>query len=231
LRRKRLSHPKKGKNMFKFKTPQQIFEIGRVKVGGQPGELPTVLIPSIFYVGQKIVIDESKGEFNVKEAEELLNKLEQLSDITGNPFMLDVVGTTEEAFKQNIDFIGEATEAPFLIDAISPKLRLSASQYVKEIGLVERAVYSSITKGSPPSELEKIKESKIKAAIILAENPADNSTEGKVAGDRKVLNRHINSGFRAGYGFSSKGNLLYKRKVRLPNWSRNWKCCHNVRMG
>ena len=180
--------------MFKFKTPQQIFEIGRVKVGGQPGELPTVLIASIFYVSQKIVTDESKGEFNVKEAEEQLNRLEQLSDITGNPFMLDVVGTTEEAFKKYIDFIGEATEAPFLIDAISPKLRLSASHYVKEVGLTERAVYSSINKGSPSSELEKIKESRIKAAIILAENPADNSTEGKIAATEQALARAREAG-------------------------------------
>ncbi|MEM2755960.1 MAG: hypothetical protein QXM89_01215 [Candidatus Bathyarchaeia archaeon] len=30
--------------MFKFEKTQSIFEIGKVKVGGQPGELPTVLI-------------------------------------------------------------------------------------------------------------------------------------------------------------------------------------------
>jgi len=180
--------------MFKFKTPQQIFEVGKVKVGGQPGELPTVLIASIFYEGQKIVIDESKGEFNVKEAEALLNRLEELSDLTGNPFMLDVVGTSEEAFRKYIDFISKITEAPFLVDAISPKLRLSASRYVKEVGLTERAVYSSINKGSPASELQQIKETGIKAAIILAENPADNSTEGKIAATEQALARAREAG-------------------------------------
>ncbi|MEM1589780.1 MAG: tetrahydromethanopterin S-methyltransferase subunit H [Candidatus Bathyarchaeia archaeon] len=180
--------------MFKFNTPQQIFEIGRVKVGGQPGELPTVLIASIFYEGQRIVIDENKGEFNVKEAEALLKRLEELSDLTGNPFMLDVVGTSEEAFRKYIDFVANITEAPFLIDAISPKLRLSASRYVKEVGLTERAVYSSITKGSPPSELAQIKESGIKAAIILAENPADNSTVGKIAATEQALARAKEAG-------------------------------------
>jgi len=39
--------------MQKFKTPQKIYEIGKVKVGGQPGELPTFLIGSIFWLGQK----------------------------------------------------------------------------------------------------------------------------------------------------------------------------------
>jgi len=180
--------------MFKFKTPQQIFEVGKVKVGGQPGELPTVLIASIFYEGQKIVLDSEKGEFNKKEAEELLNKLEHLSDLTGNPFMLDVVGTSEEAFRKYIDFVAEVTEAPFLMDAISPKLRLSAAQHVKEVGLQERAVYSSINKGSPKPELEKIRESSVKTAIILAENPADNTVEGKISATEQALSRAREAG-------------------------------------
>jgi tetrahydromethanopterin S-methyltransferase subunit H len=180
--------------MFKFNAPQQVFEVGRVKIGGQPGELPTVLIASIFYEGQKIVLNADKGEFNAKEAEELLNKAEHLSDLTGIPFMLDVVGTSEEAFRKYIDFVAKVTEAPFLMDAISPKLRLSAAQYVKEVGLTERAVYSSINKGTPKPELDKIKESGVKAAIILAENPTDNSLQGKITATEQALARAREAG-------------------------------------
>ncbi|MEM1767146.1 MAG: tetrahydromethanopterin S-methyltransferase subunit H [Candidatus Bathyarchaeia archaeon] len=175
--------------MFKFKTPQQIFEIGNVKVGGQPGELPTVLIASIFYEGQKIVKDPEKGEFDAKAAEELLNRLEQLRDVTGVPFMLDVVGTGEEAFKKYIDFVAEKTDAPFLMDAISPKLRLVAAQHVKEVGLTDRAVYSSINKGTPQREVDQIREGGVKAAIILAENPQDNTVEGKISAIEQALER------------------------------------------
>ena len=39
--------------MFKFNTKQNVYEIGKVKVGGQPGETPTFLIGSIFWLGQK----------------------------------------------------------------------------------------------------------------------------------------------------------------------------------
>lgn len=175
--------------MFKFNTPQQIFEIGNVKVGGQPGELPTVLIASIFYEGQKIVKDPEKGEFDAKAAEELLNRLEQLRDVTGVPFMLDVVGTGEEAFKKYIDFVAEKTDAPFLMDAISPKLRLVAAQHVKEVGLTDRAVYSSINKGTPQREVDQIRDSGVKAAIILAENPQDNTVEGKISATEQALER------------------------------------------
>ncbi|MBC7130742.1 hypothetical protein H5T51_05945, partial [Candidatus Bathyarchaeota archaeon] len=153
------------------------------------GETPTVLIASIFYEGHRIVKDPDKGEFDTKAAEDILNRLEQLRDITGVQFMLDVVGTGEEAFKRYIDFVSKTTDAPFLMDAISPKLRLTAAQYVKEVGLTERAVYSSINKGTPQREIDQIKDSGVKAAIILAENPADNSVEGKISATEQALER------------------------------------------
>ena len=48
-----------------------MYEIGKVKVGGQPGELPTFLIGSIFWLGQKMVQDANKGMFDAKEAENI----------------------------------------------------------------------------------------------------------------------------------------------------------------
>ena len=47
--------------MFKFAGDQSVFDIGGVKIGGQPGENPTVMIGSIFYKGDKLVQDERKG--------------------------------------------------------------------------------------------------------------------------------------------------------------------------
>ena len=35
--------------MFKFQKEQEIVNIAGVKIGGQPGELPTVLAGTIFY--------------------------------------------------------------------------------------------------------------------------------------------------------------------------------------
>ncbi|MEM5818410.1 MAG: tetrahydromethanopterin S-methyltransferase subunit H, partial [Desulfitobacterium hafniense] len=46
--------------MFKFTAQQHVYDINGVKVGGQPGEYPTVLIGSIFYRGHKIVSDGQK---------------------------------------------------------------------------------------------------------------------------------------------------------------------------
>ena len=50
--------------MFRFEKEQKIIDAGGIKLGGQPGELPTALTASIFYIGHKIVEDKKKGIFN-----------------------------------------------------------------------------------------------------------------------------------------------------------------------
>ncbi|MCW4020384.1 MAG: tetrahydromethanopterin S-methyltransferase subunit H, partial [Candidatus Bathyarchaeota archaeon] len=76
--------------MLQFEREQKVFDIAGVKVGGQPGENPTAMIGSIFYKGDKTVIDEKSGIFDRDRAEELIAKLEEISDRTGLPAMLDV---------------------------------------------------------------------------------------------------------------------------------------------
>jgi len=106
--------------MRKFNTEQKVYDIGKVRVGGQPGELPTFLIGSIFWLGQKMVQDANKGVFDAKQAEQIINTMHTQSDMSGVPFGLDVVGTTEEAFGKYIDFVAKHTDAPIMLDAMSP---------------------------------------------------------------------------------------------------------------
>jgi tetrahydromethanopterin S-methyltransferase subunit H len=166
--------------MFRFEKEQKIFEIGKVKIGGQPGELPTVLTGSIFYGGHKLVTDEKKGIFDAKASEDMINKIASLSDMTSNPHILDIVGSTEEAFRKYIDFVAKLTDSPFQIDSISAVARMGAAKYIAEVGLQDRAIYNSVFKATPQKELDVIKESKIKASIVLIDNPQDNSTNGKM---------------------------------------------------
>ena len=41
--------------MFRFDKEQIVIDVAGVKVGGQPGEYPTVLAGTIFYGGHKII--------------------------------------------------------------------------------------------------------------------------------------------------------------------------------
>jgi tetrahydromethanopterin S-methyltransferase subunit H len=166
---------------FKFNTKQNIFTIGRAKVGGQPGELPTFLIGSIFWLGQKMVQDANKGIFDVKEAERIINTMQNQSDITGVQFAFDIVGTTELAFEKYIDFVSKHSDAPLMLDAMSPKTRMAAAEMAKKMGLSDRCLYDSVYKGVTDAELANLKESGVKMSIVLADNPKDNSLEGKMS--------------------------------------------------
>jgi tetrahydromethanopterin S-methyltransferase subunit H len=172
---------------FKFNTKQNIYTVGKAKVGGQPGELPTFLIGSIFWLGQKIVQDPNKGIFDPKAAEEIINKMQTQSDITGIPFGFDIVGTTETAFEKYIDFVSKHSDAPLVLDAMGPTARMAAAGMVKKMGLSNRCIYDSVYKGVSEAEIIKLKESDIESAIVLADNPKDNSLEGKMAIAQEAL--------------------------------------------
>lgn len=113
--------------MFKFDKEQKIFEINGVKIGSQPGELPTVMIGSIFYHKHKIVKNEKTGEFDKAKAEELLKREEELLDKTGNPRIVDVCASYPEAFKNFIDFIANTVDGPFIIDGATEDVRIAGA--------------------------------------------------------------------------------------------------------
>jgi tetrahydromethanopterin S-methyltransferase subunit H len=165
---------------FKFNTNQNIYTIGKAKVGGQPGELPTFLIGSIFWLGQKMVTDANKGIFDAKVAEQIINTMQTQSDITGVQFAFDIVGTTDIAFEKYIDFVAKHSDAPLMLDAMSPKTRMTAAQLAKKMGLADRCLYNSVYKGVTDAELVNLKDSGVKMSIVLADDPKDTTLEGKM---------------------------------------------------
>ncbi len=166
--------------MWRFETSQKIFEIGKVQLGGQPGELPTVLIGSIFYEGHKIVENPITGIFNKDAAEHLLNKQEEMSERTGNPCMVDVVAMTKQAIEKYIDFVAEITDSPILIDSSSADVKIFGVRHCKGVGLTERAIYNSINYSTNDAEAKNLKDSDVKAAVILAYNPRNVWPIGRV---------------------------------------------------
>jgi len=166
--------------LFRFEREQKVYDIGGVKVGGQPGEYPTVLVGSIFYEKHKIVSDPDKGEFDKAGAEALIKKMEELSDKTSNPFFLDVVGRTSEALIRYIDFVSDITNAPFLVDGAAEKIRVPATKHAFEIGLKDRAIYNSIDYAIQSSEIQIMKELGVKSSIVLAFNKKNPWPEGSV---------------------------------------------------
>lgn len=166
--------------MFKFQKEQEIASIAGVKIGGQPGELPTVLAGTIFYNKHEIVEDPVKGLFDRAAAEKLVNLQETASEETGNPHIIHIFGTTRKSITQYIDFVAEISEAPFLIDSPEGAVRAHAAEYVSEVGLADKAIYNSINMSINASEREALALSDIDSSIILGFNAMDSSLQGRM---------------------------------------------------
>jgi len=219
--------------LFIFEKEQKVFEISGVKVGGQPGEYPTVLIGTIFYDRHKIVSDPMKGIFDKKRAEELLNKQDEMSDNTGNPYIVDVVGNTAEALTKYIDFVASIIDGPFLVDSTLATARIEAIRHAADIGLTERAIYNSIESHVKDSEISALKEIGVKSAVVLAFNPRNPRPEGrtqilegypgqvgllKAAEEAGVQNILVDTAVLdvPSIGFSAKAIELVKQEFGLP---------------
>ena len=155
--------------MFKYTSEQHVYDINGVKVGGQPGQYPTVLIGSIFYRGHKIVQDGMKGIFDEGAAKALLDQEAELSAETGNPCIIDVLGESVEALTRYVEFVMKNSKAPFLLDSISPEVRMGAlKNFAKDEEVRKRLIYNSIEEHYSEEELAVIKESGVETAVILA---------------------------------------------------------------
>ncbi|MEJ2314931.1 MAG: tetrahydromethanopterin S-methyltransferase subunit H [Nitrospirota bacterium] len=226
--------------MFRFATEQKVFEIGGIKVGGQPGERPPLLIASMFHNKDRILKDR-KGNFDRERAAELIKRQEELSASTGIPSMVAMVANSAEEAKTYIDFYREVTDMPFGIDMWMADKRAKATEYVAELGLQERFLYNSITPWDKDIEgqVRRLKDLGIKHVIVQAFDDADQGPAGRLkslesllgqgAGefdsvlvDTSVMNLPATS-------FSLLANRLIKEKLGLPcgsaysNGTHMWK--------
>lgn len=166
--------------MFKFETEQKVFDIGGVKVGGQPGQYPTALIGSIFFHGDKTVLDEKIGTFDKEAVEVSIKQAEEFSEKTGNPSIIDIVGAWPEALAKYIDFVADTTDSTFLVDGTTSEVRIAGVKRVKEAGLTDRVIYNTIMPGYKQEELDTLKKSEVKSAILLTFNPKMPTLSGRL---------------------------------------------------
>jgi tetrahydromethanopterin S-methyltransferase subunit H len=167
--------------MFRYDKEQQVFEFGGVKMGGQPGQYPTVLISTMFYGKHKIVSDEDKGIFDKNAADTLWHMQQEMGDMTGLPYINQIVGETPEAIKKFIDwFIEIDDKTAFLIDSSAGNVRATAAEYCTEIGVADRAIHNSINASVEEAEIEAVTNSAVDAAIVLAFNATDPTVKGKM---------------------------------------------------
>lgn len=153
--------------MFRFSKEQLVFNFGNIKVGGQPCENPTVMIGSIFYKGDKCVLNEKNGLIDHERAKSLIANVEEISNRTGLPAMLDVVCSNPENARRYLEFVVEVTEMPILIDYVSEEAALTGMEVAKELDIIDRTILNSIHPETKESIYEKASNVGLKAAIAL----------------------------------------------------------------
>jgi len=174
--------------MFTFKTRQKVFEIGGIKVGGQPGENPPLMITSMFHNKDKIVTDR-KGNFDRQRAKEIIEKQTVMSEITGIPSMVAMVANSPEEAKIYIDFFLETTAMPFGIDMWVAEQRAKAAEYVAQIGAQDKFLYNSITPWDKDikGQVHKLMDLGIRHVVIQAFDDKDQTPAGRVKSLESIL--------------------------------------------
>ncbi|MDM7939547.1 MAG: tetrahydromethanopterin S-methyltransferase subunit H [Methanothrix sp.] len=225
--------------MFRFKHEQSIVNVGGVKFGGQPGELPTVLCGTIFYQGHGIVQDDAQGIFDRLAAERLVSRQAELSEETGNPAILHLYARTIEAAERYLAFAGDVWDGPLIIDSADPAVRAASARLVSEIGYADKSIYNSISVATGEAEAQAIRDSEMDSAIILAYNPADSSVDGSLqvletggsvkekglislAKDAGMVNLLIDPGIvplGSGAGSALRFSVVVKARLGLPTGS------------
>jgi len=166
--------------MFKFQNEQQVFKIGNIPFGGQPGERRTVLLGSLFYPGHSIVEDRLRGKVKKEVLKNILSDHRQAMEETGSPAALMLYAETVESMSSYLEKVSESSDVPLFIDSPSPEVRIGGAVKAGEMGLGERVVYNSLNAGTSPDELVKLHDSKIRSAILLAFNPKEIGVKGKI---------------------------------------------------
>ncbi len=176
--------------MFKFEKDPSVYEIGGVKLGGQPGDYPTIACFSIFQGSDRLFDKGSRRKgFNEQRAEELLKTADKFWDETGVPPMADIVASPGEKFNKYIDFVTSVSKMPFCVDAIQMKTKLQGAEYCAEKGLLDRMFYNSITVWEEDLETEVKEMAKIgvKHVLLVAFDPANQMPTGRISGAQKLL--------------------------------------------
>lgn len=148
-----------------------VYAVGRYKVGGLVGESPTWMIATIFYQGDKCLLSP-KGDFDRNALSAKLQEALSLASEYKLVLGVDVVIPSVEAAPDILSFLGEFN-IPIFIDSPSPETRAKSYLTAGELGLREYAVANGLYINSPPEELEALRESKLKKAVIIAFDPRD----------------------------------------------------------
>ena len=175
-----------------FNASQQLVRLGKdIVVGGIPGDNPVLLVGSLFYHGDKLLIDEDKGIVDKEAARKQLMNAKDSAENYGARFAVDLILPSLESVDNIMTFAASIEDLVLFIDSPDPDARIKAYGLARELGITERTIANGLYTNTGPRELEAIRESGIKTAILLAFDPA-NPHQSMMPNDRlRVLEEKL----------------------------------------
>ncbi len=161
--------------MFNYTEEQKCCEFEEVKIGGQPGVLPTLMIGSIFYENQFQDLKTSK-----KEAIKLIEEQRNLSKITSVPSLVDIFIYEKEEIDWKLDFALDNIDGMFSLDMPESEVRIEVLKRLDEMDALDRVVYNSLNLGLTDEEEKRLREKPPRSTILLGYNPQKNNTQGRL---------------------------------------------------
>ncbi|MFW9879064.1 MAG: hypothetical protein ACFFG0_38785 [Candidatus Thorarchaeota archaeon] len=153
--------------MLNFEIEQKVVQIGDIKIGGQPGENPIAMIGTVFYTKHAALLNEKTGEIDKPLVEKELNEFTKILEDTKMQGIVDIVGAYPDALLKECEFIADLIDYPFLVDGLNDSSRIPAMEGLKEVGLIDRAILNSIDDTTSEANLERLKEIRVKSAVLL----------------------------------------------------------------
>lgn len=214
---------------FRFERVQKVCNIGGIKVGGQPGENPPLLLASLFQKGDKLVESRKNRKFDREGAAARIKEMEEISDQTGVPGMVAMVANSPEEMKAYVDFFVSVSDRPFAIDIWVQDTRVEATRYICEQGLADRLLYNSITPWDEDiaGQVQTIKELGVKHIVVQAFDMEDKTPTGRPKSLRRMMELVGDAGFESilvdtavmnlpATAFSLLANSLVKEEFGVP---------------
>jgi tetrahydromethanopterin S-methyltransferase subunit H len=142
--------------------------IAGVRIGGMPGMIPTVAIPSIFFSKDRLVKNAETGEIDRSKTEETLSMVKDLTERTGLSTMLDVVASTPKAMEKYLTYLVDTTDFPLLIDGSGdPTVNSAGILVARDNGFLDRVILNSLTPDTKELVLETIRGTGLQNVLLL----------------------------------------------------------------
>ncbi|OYT25397.1 MAG: hypothetical protein B6V02_03820 [Thermoprotei archaeon ex4572_64] len=134
---------------------------------------PPILIGTLFYLNDPLVLNAESGEVKKEEVEELVNLYVDLCREYNLKCTLDIHAVNISAFQRYIEYILNLIPKDWviLLDNTDKYLKMSIAKWCFEIGVNDRVIINSINSRIDNDELETYVDSKVAGFVISEYHP------------------------------------------------------------